>query len=72
MQLDAAAVYDINLYDPTAFTRELRPGATLELQAAFRLTSDSSDIEFEVAPLEDASGAPVIEALDPADLEWYF
>lgn len=72
VQLDAAAIYDISLYDPTAFTRELRPGATLELQAAFRLTDERSDIEFEIAPLEDVSGAPVIEKLDPGELEWYF
>lgn len=69
VQLDTAAVYDIGLYDPTAFTRELRPDATLELQAVFRLMSESSVVEFEVTPLEDVSGTPVLEEFDPAELE---
>lgn len=70
VQLDAAPIYDIGLYDPTAFTRQLRPDARLELQAAFRLTNDSSVVEFEITPLPDVPGTPVLEEFDPADLEW--
>lgn len=69
VQLDAAAIFDIGLYDPTAFTRQLRPDAHLELQAAFRLTDESSVVEFEVTPLPGVPGAPVLEEFDPADLE---
>lgn len=69
VQLDAAEVHDIGLYDPTAYTRELRPDATTELQAVFRLTSELDVIEFEVAPLPGVPGTPVLEALDPAELD---
>lgn len=70
VQLDAAAIFDIGLYDPTAFTRQLRPDARLELQAAFRLLNESSVVEFEVTPLPDVPGAAVLEEFDPADMEW--
>lgn len=69
IQLDAAEIYDIGLYDPTAYTRELRPDATTELQAAFRLTSETAVVEFEVTPLPGIPGTPVIEEFDPAELE---
>lgn len=69
VQLDAAEVADIGLYDPTAYARELRPGATLELQAPFLLTSETAVIEFEVSPLPDVPGTPVLVEFDPAELE---
>lgn len=69
VQLDAAEIYDVGLYDPTAYTRQLRPDATTELQAAFRLTSDTAVIEFELVPLPDVPGEAVLEEIDPAELE---
>lgn len=69
VQLDTAEIVDIGLYDPTAYTRELRPDATTELQAVFRLANERGVIEFEISPLPGVPGTPVIEELDPADLE---
>lgn len=68
VQLDAAEIQDVWLYDPTAYTRELRPDATMELQAVFRLMSERAVIEFEVAPLPGVPGTSVIEEFDPAEL----
>lgn len=69
VQLDAAEIYDVGLYDPTAYTRELRPGATTELQATFRLTSERIPIEFEVTPLPDVPGEAVLEEFVPSELD---
>lgn len=69
VQLDAAEIYDIGLYDPTAYTRELRPDATTELQSAFRLTSERVPLEFEVTPLPGVSGETVLEEFAPSEME---
>ena len=69
VQLDPAEIYDIGLYDPTAYTRQLRPDAATELQSAFRLTSERVPIEFEVTPLPGVSGEAVLEEFNPAELD---
>lgn len=69
VQLDPAEIYDIGLYDPTAYTRRLRPDAATELQSAFRLTSERVPIEFEVTPLPGVSGEAVLEEFVPSELE---
>lgn len=69
VQLDPAEIYDIGLYDPTAYTRQLRPDAATELQSAFRLTSERVPIEFEVTPLPGVSGEAVLEEFAPSELE---
>lgn len=68
VQLDAAEIQDVWLYDPAAYTRELRPDATLELQAVFLLMSERAVIEFEVSPLPGVPGTRVIEEFDPENL----
>ena len=69
VQLDPAEIYDVGLYDPTAYTRQLRPDAATELQSAFLLTSERVPVEFEITPLPGVSGEAVLEEFAPSELE---
>lgn len=48
IQLDSAIVGDSKVYDSGASMKEIRPGATLDVQSAFVLRDTTSPVEVEV------------------------
>ncbi len=66
VQLDSTWV-NSEEYDIWADAKEVRPGATIDLQAMFELTSETSTVEFEISEFFD-SGDIVTMNFEPADL----
>lgn len=68
VELSAAFIGNSEVYDAEQAFKELRPGASLDVQCAFALTSEASAIEFEVAELFSTSEDAVRSSFDPAQL----
>ena len=48
IQLDSALIFDTDLYDANLSMTEIRPGKSLDVQAAFSLRNSSSNVEIEI------------------------
>lgn len=48
VSLDTAYVYDNDDYDSSAYSRDVRPGVTIEVQQVFELINTTSPIEVEI------------------------
>lgn len=51
VQLDNALIFDTDLFDSSGYLKDIRPGASLDVQQAFKLRNNSSDVEIEVSEL---------------------
>lgn len=67
VELENAIVANSELYDSGASIREIRPGATLDVQSAFVMTSNSI-VEFELSKLISFSNDIVAMSFDPTKL----
>lgn len=70
VELDRAVVYSSETpgYESGTSARELRPGASTEVQCVFSLRDDSSIVEFEISELISFSDDVVSVNFDPAGL----
>ena len=48
IQLDSALIFDTDLYDANLLMTKIRPGKSLDVQAAFSLRNSSSNVEIEI------------------------
>lgn len=48
IQLDSAVIANSDVYDSGANSKNVRPGATIDVQCAYLLTSETSMVEFEI------------------------
>ena len=51
VQLEAAFIADRSIYDYSTSAKDIRPGTTIVVQCAFTLTSETSNVEFELSEL---------------------
>lgn len=51
VQLEAAFIADRSIYDYSTSAKDIRPGTTIDVQCAFTLTSETSNVEFELSEL---------------------
>lgn len=56
-------------YDLDGYRREIRPGATLEVERAFALTSETAPIEVEIKPFLGSDSGMVTATFNPAELK---
>lgn len=69
VELDTAFIMDSEKYDADASMKDIRPGATLEVQAAYTLANTTSEVEFEVSDWTDfSSDSVVMKTFDPSTL----
>lgn len=68
IELDYAIVMDSDVYDSGASFKEIRPGATLEVQSAFVLRNDSSDVEVEISEWISFSDDVITKVFNPNSL----
>lgn len=70
VELDTAIIGDSDVYDSDASWKDVRPGSTIDIQAAYALTSETSIIEFEVSEwITFESNPPIVFMnFDPANL----
>lgn len=66
IQLETAFLYDVDGYDANGAMTEIRPGISLDVQAAFLLNSNSP-VEVEINALFGL-GDPAVKTFDPNDL----
>ena len=55
-------------YNLSPELKEIRPGATLEVERAFKLTSETAPVEVEITELRGRDGAVVKATFNPAEL----
>ena len=55
-------------YNDSDYSRNARPGASIDVQRAFVLTSETSVVEFEIAEIFNLSGDTVAMNFNPAEL----
>lgn len=67
VQMDPAIIGDESVYDVLLRTKEIRPGATIDVQRAYSMTSDSV-IEFELGDLFGRLDSVVTKNFDPTQL----
>nr|WP_325297683.1 DUF5067 domain-containing protein [uncultured Dysosmobacter sp.] len=70
VELETAMILDSDVYDSDASMKDVRPGTTIDIQAAYVLDSETSVVEFEVSEwLTFESNPPVVSMdFDPAAL----
>lgn len=70
VELETAMILDSDVYDSDASMKDVRPGTTIDIQAAYVLDSETSVVEFEVSEwLTFKSNPPVVSMdFDPAAL----
>lgn len=68
VELERAIVGNDDAYDPAAQMKDIRPGASLEVQCAFVLSSETAEVEFEVSNWLSFSNDVVSRTFDPAAL----
>lgn len=68
VELENAFIVDSDAYDSEADMKEIRPGASLEVQCAFVLDSDTSPVEVEISELFSFDDAVVTKTFDPSAL----
>lgn len=51
VQLEASFIADRSIYDYSTSAKDIRPGTTIDVQCAFTLTSETSNVEFELSEL---------------------
>lgn len=69
IQIDSAIIGKSDIYDSMLGMKDIRPGATLDVQAAYLITSSTAIVEFEVSELFSLSDDIVSMDFDPAKLE---
>jgi len=65
IELDTAILTNVDGYEAGTSMKEIRPGATLDVQAAYVLTSETSVVEFELSELISLSDDVVSMNFDP-------
>ena len=68
VELENAIIMDDDNYDSGSSMKDVRPGASVEIQKAFLLDSESSVVEFEIEEFLGFSGEKVSMNFDPATL----
>lgn len=68
IELETAFIADDEVYDSGSSMKEVRPGASLEVQAAYTLDSETSVVEFEIEEFLGFSDEKVSMNFDPAAL----
>ena len=56
IELEYASISDTSVYNPATSFKRLKPGASIDIQAAFVLWDETSNVEFEVSEYENYSG----------------
>lgn len=67
VELDTAVVTD-DSYDGEADMKDIRPGASLEAEAAYLLDSETAVVEFEISELFSFDDTVVTTSFDPSGL----
>lgn len=72
IKLPYAYLDDVKIYDPETSVREVRPGVTVEVQAAYVLADPDQTVEFELTEnLGYTDGDRVVfRDFQPSELEW--
>ncbi len=68
VELETAIIADNSVYDVDNYMKEIRPGATLDVQLAYVMTSETSTVEYEISELISFSGDTVTKNFDPSSL----
>lgn len=68
VQLENAIIANKDVYDSSSYTKDVRPGTTIDIQNAFILTSETSTVEVEITELISFSDEKVTMSFDPASL----
>lgn len=68
IQLDSAVIVNSDVYDSGANSKNVRPGATIDVQCAYLLTSETSMVEFEIQEFFSFSGEKVTKNFDLSSL----
>lgn len=68
IELETAIIADDEVYDSGSSMKEVRPGASLEVQAAYVLDSETSVVEFEIEEFLGFSDEMVSMNFDPTTL----
>lgn len=67
IQLDTAFILDNSVYDSGLGFKDVRPGSTLDIQAAYSLTSETSPVEFELSEFISFSDELVTKVFEITD-----
>lgn len=68
VQLDTAIVTNSDIYDSESTWKDIRPGASLDVQRAYELTSETGSVEFEISEFLSFSDGTVSMMFDLAEL----
>lgn len=68
VELESAIIMNDDVFDSSSYTKEVRPGTTIDIQNAFVLTSETSIVGVEISELISFSDKCVAMDFDPATL----
>lgn len=68
VELENAIIMNNDVFDSSSYTKEVRPGTTIDIQNAFVLTSETSVVEVEISELISFSKKCVAMDFDPTTL----
>lgn len=68
VELDSALMTDSEAYETGTSTRYVRPGATVDVQRAYALTSETDPVEFEISEWVNPYNNTVATSFDLAEL----